>query len=62
MKWQNCYYSAGLKSCLSIAPCFSLGVNVVKICSFGGIFVFPEQKSGQNGLTTNDLNFIFTAE
>jgi len=30
-------------------------MNIAKINSFGGIFVFLGQKSGQNGLIANDL-------
>jgi hypothetical protein len=47
---------------LSIAPCFSLGLNIVNGGSFGGIFIFFEQKSGQNGLITSDLDFRCSAE
>jgi hypothetical protein len=32
------------------------------IGSFGWIFVFLEQKSGQNGLKTNNLDFPCPAE
>jgi hypothetical protein len=39
-----------------------LGINDIEIDSFGGIFVFLEQKSGQNGLITNDLKIGCTAE
>jgi hypothetical protein len=39
-----------------------LGLNVVNVGSFGGIFVSFEQKSGQNELITNYLDFLCAAE
>ncbi len=41
---------------------FSLGMNDIEIGSFGGIFVFLEQKSGQNELITSSLYFDGAAE
>jgi len=39
-----------------------LGLCIEIVGSFGWIFVFFQQKSGQNELKTNYLNFSCTAE